>query len=327
MSGFERVQILGAGGWGTAVAILLAKQNRPVTLWGRSEAFMDGIRKSGENSKYLPGVPIPGTLQFGMDPDADLYVEAVPTQHIRKTLGSMTFGPAPFLSLSKGLETGTQLRPTEILHEIVGDRPCGVLSGPSHGEEVARGLPATLVVASEDESFSRAVQERFMGESFRVYTSTDVIGVELGGALKNVIAIAAGVCDGLGLGQNAKAALLTRGIVEIARLGKALGAEWDTFFGVSGIGDLITTCESPYGRNLRVGRELGSGKPIAEVLDSMAAVPEGVWTCRVALEVAQGKGIDMPITEQVVAIIADGKDPRIAVRDLMQRDPKPEREL
>ncbi len=326
MSGLERVQILGTGGWGTAVAILLAGQDRPVSLWGRSPEFLEEMRSSGENKKYLPGVPIPEALHFGLDPDADLYVEAIPTQHIRKVLQGISLGGAPVISLSKGLEVGTQLRPTEIIQDVLGERTCGVLSGPSHGEEVARGLPATLVVASDDQAFSDLVQERFMGETFRVYTSTDVVGVELGGALKNVIAIAAGTCDGLGLGQNAKAALLTRGIVEIARLGKALGAGWDTFFGVSGIGDLITTCESPYGRNLRVGRELGSGKTIQEVLDSMAAVPEGVWTCRVALEVAREKGIDMPITEQVVAIIEEGKDPRLAVRDLMKRDPKPERE-
>ncbi len=326
MSVLERVQVLGTGGWGTAIAVLLAKREKPVTLWGRSGKFLDEIRKAGENAKYLPGVPLPGSLEFGLDPDADLYVEAIPTQHMRRTLEGVALGPAPVISLSKGLEVGTRLRPTQILRDVLGERNCGVLSGPSHGEEVARGLPATLVVASEDQSFSDAVQDRFMGETFRVYTSTDVVGVELGGALKNVIAIAAGACDGLGLGQNAKAALLTRGIVEIARLGKALGAKWETFFGVSGIGDLITTCESPYGRNLRVGRELGSGKPIREVLDSMAAVPEGVWTCRVALEVAREEGVDMPITEQVVAIVEEGKDPRSAVRDLMKRDPKPERE-
>jgi glycerol-3-phosphate dehydrogenase (NAD(P)+) len=314
-----RIWIVGAGSWGTAVAALLAKHGHRATLWGRD---VEGIRAARENRKYLPGVRLPESVGFGTDPEAALTVVAVPTQHIRATLAPLPLR-GPFVSLAKGLEMGTRRRPTEILAELFPGSRAAVLSGPSHAEEVARGLPATLVAAGE-EPLAREVQAAFMGPTLRVYTSADVVGVELAGALKNIIAIAAGIGDSLGLGDNAKAALLSRGIVEIARLGVALGAQRPTFFGVSGIGDLITTCYHAGGRNLHVGREVGKGRPLREVLEGMSMVAEGVWTSRAALELAREKGIEMPITEAVVKILHEGKPPRDAVRELMMRDPKAE---
>lgn len=315
------VLIVGAGSWGTALAVHLARRGTPVSLWGRK---IEDIAASRENRKYLPGVRIPESVSFGLAP-SDLLVVAVPTQHIRETLASLPLPKAPAVSVAKGLEIGSHRRPTEILRELLAV-PTAVLSGPSIAEEVARGLPVTLVAASEDENLARTVQKLFMGETLRVYTSRDVLGVELAGALKNIIAIAAGLCDSLGLGDNAKAALLTRGIVEIARLGVRLGAERSTFYGVSGIGDLITTCYSPHGRNLFVGREVGKGRSLQEVLSGMSMVAEGVWTSRAALDLAREKGVDMPITEAVVRVLHEGRPPRDAVRDLMSRHPKSEAE-
>ncbi|MBI2899402.1 MAG: NAD(P)-dependent glycerol-3-phosphate dehydrogenase [Planctomycetes bacterium] len=319
------IQILGAGGWGTALAVVLARQGVPVRLWARSPERIEELRGARENRRYLPGVSIPEAVGFGLAPAADLAVVAVPTQHIRAALGGLGLPRVPVVSAAKGLEMSTHLRPTEILGRLFGT-PTAALSGPSHAEEVARGLPATLVAASADEALAKTVQKLFMGETLRIYTSTDVIGVETAGALKNIIAIAAGICDSLGLGDNAKAALLTRGIVEIARLGAKMGAQRPTFFGVSGIGDLITTCYSLHGRNLRVGREVGKGRALSEVLAEMSMVAEGVWTSKAALELAREKGVEMPITEAVVRILHQGKAPREAVRELMGRLPKSETE-
>lgn len=315
------VQIVGAGSWGTALAVHLARRGASVALWGRR---LDDLTATRENRKYLPGVRLPDSIALGLGA-ADLAVVAVPTQHIRATLATLRLPKVPAVSVSKGLEIGSHRRPTEILRELLGV-PTAVLSGPSHAEEVARGLPASLVAASEDETLARDVQKAFMGETLRIYTSRDVLGVELAGALKNIIAIAAGLCDALGLGDNAKAALLTRGIVEIARLGVKLGAERPTFYGVSGIGDLITTCYSPHGRNLFVGREVGKGRTLQDVLAGMSMVAEGVWTSRAALDLAREKGVEMPITEAVVRVLHEGKPPRDAVRELMSRLPKSESE-
>jgi len=318
-----KIQILGAGGWGTALSVLLARRGTPVSLWARSPERVEELRLHRENRRYLPGVPLPDGVALGMCPSPDLVVVAVPTQHIRTALPALP--RAPVVSVAKGLEMKTHLRPSEILR-VLGAAEVGVLSGPSHAEEVARGLPATLVAASANSDLARTVQQVFMGETLRVYSSPDVVGVEMGGALKNIIAIAAGIGDALGLGDNAKAALLTRGIVEIARLGVSLGAQRPTFFGVSGIGDLITTCYSPHGRNLRVGREIGKGRPLAEVLAEMSMVAEGVCTSNAALELARQRGIEMPIAEAVVRILFEGRAPRDAVRDLMGRLPKSEAE-
>jgi glycerol-3-phosphate dehydrogenase (NAD(P)+) len=262
----------------------------------------------------------------GAIPVAEAYVCAIPTQHIRAALTKTAVGSRPLLSVSKGIEQGTLLRPSEILREIYPRARVTVLSGPSHAEEVSRGLPATVVAAARQEKQAVAWQEVFSSGALRVYTSNDPAGVELGGALKNVIAIAAGICDGLKLGDNAKAALCSRGIVEMARLGAALGARKQTFFGISGIGDLITTCYSQHGRNLRVGRALGAGRKLADILGEMRMVAEGVWTARAVATLAAKRRIEMPIATEVCAILHDGKPPMDGLKSLMSRAPRSEAE-
>ncbi len=327
----KHVAILGAGGWGTALALVaLHRELRPV-LWARRPELVAALRADGENRAYLPGVPLPPALEISSDPaaleGADAFVCAVPTQHVRATVSPLrrhVKPGAPVLSLTKGIEIKTLDRPSQILAEVL-DRPrLTALSGPSHAEEVARGLPATVVVASADEDDARAWQAALTGSMFRLYSSDDLVGVELAGALKNVIAIAAGMCDGLKLGDNAKAALLSRGIVEMARLGSGMGARKATFFGISGIGDLIATCTSPHGRNLRVGREIGAGKTLAQAMAGTRQVAEGVWTCTAARDLARSKGLDLPITDEVCQILHEGKLPLDGLKSLMSRLPKSE---
>jgi glycerol-3-phosphate dehydrogenase (NAD(P)+) len=305
----------------------------PTVLWSAFPEQADELRKNRENARFLPGVPLPDNLECSADPfaaadGADFVVSAVPTQFVRsvaETFEDALKGTQPIVSASKGLEIETFKRPSEILHQVLGDRPLCVLTGPSHAEEVARGLPATVVAASEDEALGKVTQEAFTSDAFRVYTSTDRIGAELGGALKNVIALAAGISDGLELGDNAKSALLTRGMVEMARFGYQHGARPSTFFGLTGVGDLITTCCSQHSRNRRVGEEIGRGKSLEEVLAEMNMVAEGVWTAK-ALFGPEGEtgSVSMPIAEQVHAILFEGKDPRGAVLDLMRREPTDE---
>ncbi len=325
--------VLGDGAWGTAIALLLAQDSaRRVTLWSARPENAAILRERRENVRLLPGVPIPPAVHLTEDireavDGADLWVAAIPTAYLRPTLqriaGSVR-SERPVLSLVKGLENTTFLRPTEILRQVLGARDVAVLSGPSHAEEVSRGKPTSVVVASADLGLARWIQENFRTERFRVYTNLDVIGVELAGALKNVIGIAAGISDGLGFGDNAKSALLTRGLVEMARFGVALGAEHDTFFGLAGIGDLITTCVSRHGRNRHVGERLARGEKPADILTGMTMVAEGVWTTRSVHERSAKMGIDMPIVREVHAVLYEGKDPLAAVNDLMERDPKHE---
>ncbi len=324
----KHVAILGAGGWGTALAVVASARIPRVSLWSRRVEHADRMRAARENPTYLAGVRLPDAVEIvsGDVPKADGYVCAIPTQYIRTTLTRTTAGDRPILSVAKGIEQGTLLRPSEILHEIYGRAKVSVLSGPSHAEEVGRGLPATVVVADRQEKRAAVWQKLLSGSTFRVYTSNDPAGVELGGALKNVIAIAAGVCDGLKLGDNAKAALLSRGIVEMARLGEALGARKHTFFGISGIGDLITTCFSPHGRNLRVGREIGRGRRLADILDDMKMVAEGVWTARAVTKLASKLKIDVPICSEVDSILHAGKPPLEGLKALMARLPRSEAE-
>lgn len=328
-----KLTILGDGAWGTAVALLLAsKPDHRVTLWSARAENGAILQERRENVHLLPGVPIPPEVELTTDIEqaaagAELLVTAIPTVYLRGTLeriaDSLPAG-APVLSLTKGVENDTFLRPTEIVAQAAGARALAVLSGPSHAEEVSRGLPATLVVASADWQLARWIQDLFRNERFRVYTNLDVIGVELGGALKNVIGLAAGICDGLGFGDNAKSALLTRGLVEMARFGVALGGEQQTFFGLAGLGDLITTCTSPHGRNRHVGFLLGQGRTLADILASMKKVAEGVNTTRSVHRRAERMGIDMPITSEVYRVLYEDKDPATAVRDLMLREPRHE---
>jgi glycerol-3-phosphate dehydrogenase (NAD(P)+) len=325
-----RFAILGDGAWGTAVALVLAQNTEHrVALWSARAENGRILRERRENVRLLPGVHIPDSILLTMDmaeavTGADLWIVAVPTVYLRATLkpvADLLRADRPVLSLAKGIETGTFLRPTEIIAEILGPRYLAVLSGPSHAEEVSRALPTTVVAAGEDWPLLRWIQERFHTDRFRVYTTPDLVGVELAGALKNIIGIAAGISDGLSFGDNAKSALLTRGVLEIARFGVALGADHQTFYGLAGIGDLITTCCSRHGRNRHVGERLAKGEKLAEILASMAMVAEGVYTTKSVHDRAAQMGIDMPITREVYRVLYEDKDPRAAVNDLMLREP------
>ncbi|MEZ6056816.1 MAG: NAD(P)H-dependent glycerol-3-phosphate dehydrogenase [Planctomycetaceae bacterium] len=323
-----KTTILGCGAMGTACAILLAeKPGQRVTMWSPFESDIQDLEAHHENRKFLPGVTIPSSVTFSADiatavDEADFLVVAIPTRFLRKTLESITdslIRNRPVISVVKGLEHDTFSRPSQIVEETLGARTVVVLSGPSHAEEIARKLPASVVAASGDVAMAKQVQEMFSNDHFRVYTNQDPIGVELSGALKNVIAIAAGICDGLGYGDNAKSALMTRGIVEMSRFGAALGAEPTTFAGLAGIGDLITTCISPHGRNRAVGERLGKGETLEQILSTMAAEAEGVNATGAVYHLAEQRGIEMPITQQVYAVLFEGKSPVAATQDLMDR--------
>jgi glycerol-3-phosphate dehydrogenase (NAD(P)+) len=326
--------ILGAGAWGTALALVLAqKPEHRVTLWGARQETAAALLQQRENRRLLPGVPIADSIKVTASIDqataaADLLITAIPTVYLRPTLhriaATVPQGTS-VLSLTKGLECETFRRPSEIIQEELGARTVAVLSGPSHAEEVARGLPTTVVAACEDMALARQVQAALATERFRVYTNRDVRGVELGGALKNIIGIAAGISDGLGLGDNAKSALMTRGQAEMARFGVALGAEAETFWGLAGMGDLITTCISPHGRNRQVGMRLARGERLAEIVNNMPMVAEGINTARSVHDLARRMAIAMPITDEVYRVLYEDKDPRAAVDDLMGREPKSER--
>ena len=327
-----RVAVVGDGGWGTALARLLVLKGCEVWLWGAFPNYTARMREAGENFKFLPGVPLPPELRVTSDAAealgrAEIIVAAVPTQFARRVLRRLARHyrrGTPVVSAAKGIERRTLMRPSEIIRDVWGRVPVVALSGPSHAEEVARGLPTTVAVASRRRELAERVQRLFMTERFRVYTNPDIVGVELGGAVKNVIAIAAGICDGLGLGDNAKAALLTRGLAEMSRLGLALGARRHTFAGLAGIGDLITTCMSPYGRNRAVGIQIGQGRPLADILATMEQVAEGVETTRSVRALARRHAVEMPITEQCYQVLYRGKDPRRAVEALMRRAAKDE---
>jgi glycerol-3-phosphate dehydrogenase (NAD(P)+) len=325
--------ILGAGAWGTAIGLVLARgAAHRVRLWSARPDNARLLQERRENVRLLPGVPIPASIQLTSDireavDAADLLVAAIPTVHLRAALGAVAGdvpGDKPVLSLAKGLENESFLRPTEILREVLHVRHVAVLSGPSHAEEVARQLPTSVVVASGDLNLARWIQQHFSTARFRVYTNLDVIGVELAGALKNVIGIAAGISDGLECGDNAKAALLTRGLAEMTRFGVAHGAEPQTFAGLAGVGDLIATCMSRHGRNRQVGEWLARGEKMAQILHRMTMVAEGVFTAHSVYDRATRMGLNMPIMAEVYRVLYESKDPRAAVNDLMLREPKPE---
>ncbi|MBT5100412.1 MAG: NAD(P)-dependent glycerol-3-phosphate dehydrogenase [Planctomycetes bacterium] len=329
-----RTLVIGDGGWGTAIATALHRAGRAVTLWSVDNEYAKQVAVTRENIKFLAGVEIPqeirwtGDIEAALD-GADEYYSVVPTQFLRATIekfeGRLSHLPA--VSATKGLELDTLRRPTEILFEAAGAQAgMSILSGPSHAEETARGLATSIVVGSDDPAQANRVQERLGSASMRVYTSSDPIGVELGGALKNIIAVAAGLADGIGLGDNAKAALVARGLVEMGRYGKACGAERDTFFGLSGSGDLMVTCYSRHSRNRSLGERIGKGESLDDILAATEKVAEGVWTCKAIHAPASQMGIDMPITERLHAILFGGVDPKDAVRDLMLRPVRAETE-
>lgn len=326
----KRALVIGDGSWGTALAMILAKNGVATTLWSAFPEQTEELREHRENRRFLPGVALPDSLEFTADPfaaaqGADLAISVVPTQFLRgvaERFEDALPGTLPVVTATKGLEIETLRRPSEILVDVLGDRPSCVLTGPSHAEEVARGLPASVVAASTDRGIATRVQEAFNSDTFRVYTNNDPIGGELAAALKNVIALAAGISDGLGLGDNAKAALLTRGMIEMARFGRSRGAQADTFFGLAGFGDLVTTCCSKHSRNRSVGEAIGRGETLQDVLERMSMVAEGVWTTKALFGPESELGdTDMPIAQQVHSILFEDKDPREAVLDLMRRAP------
>ncbi|PHV28542.1 glycerol-3-phosphate dehydrogenase [Janthinobacterium sp. BJB426] len=329
----RKITILGAGAWGTAVAMALAGRH-DVLLWGRNGQAMAAMAASGENS-YLPGFPLPPQLRISADFDAavahasgehGLLIAACPVAGLRpmlhqlkdKAIGNLVW-------LCKGFEGGTGLLPHQIVQEVLGDKiPGGALSGPSFAQEVARGLPCALTIASHNAALRGAVVSALHGGTIRVYASDDLVGVEVGGAVKNVLAIATGVADGLGLGLNARAALITRGLAEITRLGTALGGQTETFMGLTGMGDLILTCTGDLSRNRRVGLGLAQGKALDTIVAELGHVAEGVPCAKAVRELARRMGVDMPITNAVAGVLFDGDLPHVMVQQLLSRDPRAE---
>lgn len=331
------VSILGAGGWGTTLAILLKHNGHNVTLWEYSHSYANEIALSRDNKIYLPGITIPKEIliTYSLEEccyNKDMIVLAVPTQFIRSVLISLKgydFKTTTFVSVAKGIEKDTLMTVSHIIrNEIknIASNQIGVLSGPSHAEEVARKVPTAVVAASHDPFVAKQIQSTFMTSYFRIYSTTDILGVEYGGALKNVIAIGAGIIDGAKFGDNTKAAIMTRGIAEIARLGIALGANPETFSGLSGMGDLIVTCMSKHSRNRFVGEEIGKGKKLKEILKNMQMIAEGVETCRSVHQLSLKHQIETPIASAVYKILFEEQDPTMVTYELMTRDMKAEDE-
>ncbi|MEW6621592.1 MAG: NAD(P)H-dependent glycerol-3-phosphate dehydrogenase [Bacillota bacterium] len=327
----KTIAVIGAGSWGTALSLLLADKGYKVFLWGRDKNHLNQINHERINYKYLPGVKLPDNVYVEVDfqkavQATEMIVLAVPSQTVRevcKQLNCFIRGNPIIVNTAKGIELKTHYRLSEVIkEEIKSCKPLvSVLSGPSHAEEVGRRQPTAIVAAAEDKGIANLVQDVFMTSYFRVYTNSDLTGVELGGALKNVIALATGIAEGLGFGDNSKAALITRGLHEIARLGNKLGAELLTFAGLSGIGDLVVTCTSKHSRNLRAGIQIGQGKSIDKVLQDMGMVVEGIKTTTAAYELALKNKVDVPITIQLHGILFEGLDPMQGVVNLMGRNP------
>ena len=328
----KKIGVIGAGSWGTALAVTLSDKGHSVKIWDLDKEHLDSMTKERENRKYLPGVKFGDGLETAADlktvtDGADLVLFSVPAQHFRGAFENALPYLKPemiLVNVAKGIEQKTLKRLSEIAEESMPDAKYVVLSGPSHAEEVGIKLPTTVSVASKDMKLAEEVQDIFMTDRFRVYTSTDVTGLELGGALKNIIALGAGISDGMGFGDNAKAALMTRGIVEITRLGVALGAKSETFAGLAGVGDLIVTCTSMHSRNRRCGIMIGEGLDPKEAVKRVGMVVEGMFTAEAAYELAQRVGVEMPITEQIYKAINGQTDPRDAVNSLMTRERKEE---
>jgi glycerol-3-phosphate dehydrogenase (NAD(P)+) len=326
--------VVGAGSWGTVLAAQLARLGFPTRLWARDRTLAQQIATTRENSRYLPGVLLPDTVLATADPaealaGADLVVVAVPSHFLRGVLAPMAphiGSRAVLLSATKGLEPGSALRMSELLSQVVTGPAVAVLSGPSFAREVALGRPTALVVASPDAGVARELQSRLSAPAFRLYTNRDVVGVEIGGALKNVMAIATGLSDGLELGENARAALITRGLAEIGRLALALGGQPATLSGLAGLGDLVLTCTGSQSRNHRLGYAMARGQSLREAESSTPMVAEGVRTVTSALTLAAARGVAMPICEQVSAVLFDGRAVPDALQALLAREPRPEEE-
>ena len=333
MRAINKITILGDGGWGTTLAILLARKGYKITLWGAFKDNIAEVNKTRINQKFLPGIRLPSSIVLTSDlvlalKAADLIVLAIPSQFIRQVLKrvkELDVSFIPFLSVVKGIETETQMRVSEIIYQELGKNlRLAVLSGPTIALEVAKEVPTTAVISSSDEKLAKSLQRVFMTRRFRVYTNPDVVGVELGGSLKNVIAIACGISDGLGFGANTKAALLARGLAEISRMGIAAGAKKETFSGITGLGDLVTTCISRHSRNRSVGEQIGKGGKLKNILSRMNMVAEGVATAKAAYLLGKKYRVSMPITNEVYSVLYKNKDPFRAVNDLMTRQRKEE---
>jgi len=332
----KKVGVLGGGSWGTTLAILLYEKGLSVKIWEFSDEQVEIVRKKRENVRFLPGIFIPQEIEItscleDVVKDSEVIVLAIPSQVVRgvvEQLATMITPEVVIVSAVKGLEIATMKRISEVIGEsLLTKTQVGVISGPSHAEEVSRKIPTAVVSSAQDEKIAKFIQELFLTPNLRVYTNTDLVGVELGGALKNIMAIAAGISDGLGLGDNTKAALITRGLVEIIRIGRILGAKEATFLGLSGLGDLVVTCTSKYSRNRYLGEMIGKGSSLQEVLDSMAMVTEGVPTTKAAKELAKKVNIELPITNEIYQVLFELKNPKQAVSDLMLRSAKAEEEL
>ena len=328
-----KIAIVGDGGWGTALGLVLLGNGHKVTLWGPFPEYIEQMRATRANALYLPGVKLPDGLGLTADraeavKGAEIVVLAVPTKFFRQVMQSFAGlmpRDAALVSVAKGFDPATRERMTSVAESVLGAGPVAALSGPSHAEEVAREVPTAVVIACADQDRAALLQRVFLSARFRAYTAADVAGVEMGGALKNVIAIGVGVSDGVGFGDNTRAALMTRGLAEIMRLGCAYGAQAATFAGLSGMGDMIVTCTSRLSRNRGVGERLGRGETIAQILGSMKQVAEGVTNCVTARELARARGIEVPITDEVHAVIYEGKAPLDALASLMMRSAKAER--
>ena len=326
------VGIMGAGSWGTALALLLHKNGHQVTVWSISEEEVEMLSTKREHESKLPGVRIPDDMEFTSDlakavKDKDFIVMAVPSPFTRSTAKSMS----PYIpegqiivDVAKGIEEDTLMTLSQQIEQEIPQADVAVLSGPSHAEEVGRGIPTSVVIGAKTKKTAEDLQSMFMNEVFRVYTSPDILGMELGGSLKNVIALAAGIADGLGYGDNTKAALITRGIAEIARLGVEAGGALESFTGLTGIGDLIVTCASVHSRNRKAGYLIGQGMSMQEAMDEVKMVVEGVYSTKAAVKMGKKYGVSTPIIEEVNKVLFEGKNPGEAVRDLMLRDSKPE---
>jgi glycerol-3-phosphate dehydrogenase (NAD(P)+) len=330
----NKIAILGAGSWGTAISTVMQKNGHQVRLWMRNEQQMRNMTKTRKNQKYLPEIELSDEILFDLDMPRVLggvqaVILAVPTQQLRpllKEAGRYIPKDALIINVAKGIEKNSYCRISEIVKEELGDRLYTVVSGPSHAEEVALRMPTTLVAASRSQKLAEQAQDLFMNPYLRVYTNPDVVGVELAGALKNVIAFGAGIADGIGYGDNARAALITRGITEIARLGQAMGASLNTFAGLAGIGDLIVTCTSMHSRNRRAGILVGKGKSLDEALEQVGMVVEGVYTASAAYELAKQYGIEIPITSAIYHVLYESQNVAEAVKNLMTRQRKHEME-
>lgn len=328
-----RICVVGSGSWGTAMAVMLAKNNNDVILWSYFPQESKDLEKNRENIPFLPGIIIPENVSFTSDikdcADADLIITASPSHAVRATAKKLAPVVKPgqiILNISKGLEEDTFYTLSHVLKEELPQCEIAVMSGPSHAEEVSRGIPTTNVVATDNQEVAKYIQDIIMNPDFRIYTNPDILGVELGGSLKNVIALCAGILDGLGLGDNTKAALMTRGIVEMQRLGVAMGAKAETFTGLSGIGDLIVTCTSMHSRNRRAGILIGQGKSLEEAQAEVKMVVEGVKACSVAYNLAKSLGVEMPIVNEAYKILFENKPVPLAIKALMGREKKFESE-